>query len=123
MVHVSGRRIPDLLLEDLDNGRTHALEAILKEYGAYQRLENVSQQAGAARGLPPLPPGTKEWVFGKGWLKRFFTALEANADWLKLRSFRECLDQTLPRGRVYLPLASYEEMMEWALPAAMIPPF
>jgi len=68
-------------------------------------------------------PGTKEWVFEQGWLKRFFAALEANADWLKLLTFRECLAATPPRGRVYLPLASYEEMMEWALPAAMIPPF
>ncbi len=68
-------------------------------------------------------PGTKEWVFGQGWLKRFFAALESNRDWLQLLTFREHLEQTPPRGRVYLPLASYEEMMEWALPADMIPPF
>jgi len=68
-------------------------------------------------------PETHEWVFGKGWLKRFFTALEENQDWLKLLTFREYLKQAAPRGRVYLPLASYEEMMEWALPAEMIPAF
>lgn len=68
-------------------------------------------------------PETHEWVFGKGWLQRFFHRLEQNRDWLKLLTFREHLQQTPARGRVYLPLASYEEMMEWSLPAEMIPAF
>jgi alpha-amylase len=63
-----------------------------------------------------LWPGTKEWVYGKGWLERFLGALEACGDFLELSHFAEALADP-PAGRVYLPTASYEEMMEWALPA------
>ncbi len=56
--------------------------------------------------------------YEQGWLERFFLALEANADWLRTRTFSEVMDRTAPRGRTYLPTASYAEMMEWALPPA-----
>ncbi len=62
-------------------------------------------------------PGTYDHVFGNRWLEHFFTALEKNSDWVEMVHFSEVLDLVPPKGRVYLPTASYREMMEWALPA------
>ncbi len=61
-------------------------------------------------------PDTYDWVYKQNWLRNFFSALEANAHWVQTASFAEYIDQHPPTGRVYLPMASYEEMMEWALP-------
>ncbi|NOY76857.1 MAG: DUF1926 domain-containing protein [Calditrichaeota bacterium] len=62
-------------------------------------------------------PGTYDHVYEKGWLDAFFTELEKNLDWIRMIHFSEAVDQIKPLGRVYLPTASYREMMEWALPA------
>ncbi len=62
-------------------------------------------------------PGTFEHVYGKKWLDEFFSAIEANLDWIDMIHFSEALERIKPLGRVYLPAASYREMMEWALPA------
>lgn len=61
-------------------------------------------------------PGTQQHVYADGWLRRFFEALEANRDWLKLATLGEVVDQVSPVGKVYIPDASYREMTEWALP-------
>jgi hypothetical protein len=61
-------------------------------------------------------PGTHQWVFVEGYLERLFTALEQNAEWIRLSTFSEYLQAHPATGRMYLPSASYEEMMEWALP-------
>ncbi|CAI2719557.1 alpha-amylase/4-alpha-glucanotransferase domain-containing protein [Nitrospina watsonii] len=61
-------------------------------------------------------PETYEWVYEQGYLNNLFTALEASHDWLETVTFSEYIDRTPPVGRVYLPMASYDEMMEWALP-------
>lgn len=62
-------------------------------------------------------PGTYEHVYEKGWLDAFFTELEKNLDWIQMIHFSEAIERIKPLGRVYLPTASYREMMEWALPA------
>jgi alpha-amylase len=62
-------------------------------------------------------PKTYEAVYEEGWLEKFFRTLEANNDWIKTSTFSECLEETPPAGRIYLPTASYPEMLEWALPA------
>jgi len=62
-------------------------------------------------------PGTNKLVYAEGWLPRFLEALRAPS-WLAMATFSEVLDSLPPRGRVYLPTASYSEMGEWALPAA-----
>jgi alpha-amylase len=67
-----------------------------------------------------LWPGTYRWVYDQGWLKRFFDLLEQNRSWITTLTFGEYLAQTPPTGRIYLPTASYEEMMEWALPTETI---
>lgn len=61
-------------------------------------------------------PGTHELCYEDGWLDRFLSTLEENQSWIKTTTFAECLEALPPRGRTYLPTASYAEMMEWALP-------
>lgn len=65
-------------------------------------------------------PNTHEHCYKRGWLNDFFTALDENRDWIEVMTFGEALDALPPRGRVYLPTASYIEMMEWALPPVAI---
>jgi 4-alpha-glucanotransferase len=63
-------------------------------------------------------PTTWEHCWGSTqWVERFFTALEANADWLTTITPGGWLAERAPIGRVYLPTASYAEMGEWVLPA------
>jgi predicted glycosyl hydrolase (DUF1957 family) len=63
-------------------------------------------------------PKTFEHCWGQaGWVEEFFTALEANADWLTTVTPSGWLGGHGPVGRVYLPTGSYAEMGEWALPA------
>ncbi|MEK7280358.1 MAG: alpha-amylase/4-alpha-glucanotransferase domain-containing protein, partial [Nitrospirota bacterium] len=67
-----------------------------------------------------LWPGTYRWVYDMGWIERFFTLLEENRDWITTITPGEYLAKSPPSGRIYLPTASYEEMMEWALPTETI---
>ena len=63
-----------------------------------------------------LWPGTFEHVWEKGWMERFFTALEENSEWVETIPPGEAARRFMSLGRVYLPTASYDEMGEWALP-------
>jgi len=58
-------------------------------------------------------PGTKKWVYDEGWLEKFLAFVEERG--IRMMTGAECLDAEPPAGRVYLPPASYEEMMEWVL--------
>ena len=60
-----------------------------------------------------LWPGTNKLVYGEGWLSRFLDLLDAEG--ITPLTFSEGLDAFPPLGRVYVPPASYEEMMEWVL--------
>ena len=64
-------------------------------------------------------PHTWEHCFRDKWLENFFTALEANQDWLETVLPGEALASRTPLGRADLPTASYTEMMEWVLPTAV----
>jgi hypothetical protein len=64
-----------------------------------------------------LWPGTYEWVIKKGWLEKFFNAIEENREWLQTTLPGDFMASNPPLGRIYLPQASYEEMTAWALPA------
>ena len=61
-------------------------------------------------------PGTHKHVYLDGWLERFFRLLSENSDWIEIIPFAEAQKRVLPRGHVFLPDASYREMMEWVLP-------
>ena len=61
-------------------------------------------------------PETHRSVYEEGWLERFFTLLEQNADWIETTTFADHARTEPSRGRIYLPTASYMEMGEWTLP-------
>jgi 4-alpha-glucanotransferase len=62
-------------------------------------------------------PGTYELSWGKGaWVDDCFSALAHNANWLHTVTPSEWMARQPPRGRIYVPTASYVEMTEWALP-------
>ncbi len=60
-------------------------------------------------------PDTYSHVYENKWLDRFFTAIEENLDWIELKTFDEVIKEVTPKGNIYLPTASYAEMMHWSL--------
>lgn len=64
-------------------------------------------------------PETHHSVYEEGWLEEFFAALSENREWLHCLTYSQYMAQVPAIGRVYLPTASYKEMMEWALPTPM----
>jgi len=63
-------------------------------------------------------PETYEQVWANGWLESFLAEVEKHTDWLTVIPLGEVVRRLPPRGRVYLPAASYAEMSEWSLPTA-----
>jgi alpha-amylase len=61
-------------------------------------------------------PGTYKVAYEEKWLDRFFELIEENAPWIRMLTFSDFMEKYPPAGRVYLPAASYFEMLEWALP-------
>ena len=61
-------------------------------------------------------PKTHEHCYADGWLDEFFSAIQKNDDWLEVIPLGEAASRKAV-GRAYLPTASYEEMLHWALPA------
>ncbi|MCK5533869.1 DUF1926 domain-containing protein [bacterium] len=60
-------------------------------------------------------PETFKHVYQDKWLRNFFNMLEKNKKWLISTTFSQYLKSHKSKGRIYLPLASYEEMMKWSL--------
>jgi len=65
-------------------------------------------------------PGTKDWVYTRGWLAQFLDAVGAlvTAGDVRLTTPGAALDTVPSGGLAYLPTASYREMEAWALPPA-----
>lgn len=63
-------------------------------------------------------PHTFEHVYEDGWLEEFFERLSEDSAWISFLPPGEALKRVPPRGRIYLPNASYAEMMQWSLPTA-----
>jgi Glycosyl hydrolase family 57/Domain of unknown function (DUF1925)/Domain of unknown function (DUF1926) len=63
-------------------------------------------------------PGTREWVYDRGWLDRFIATLERLRDEgeVVLSTFADALSVVPSGGLAYLPAASYREMEAWSLP-------
>ncbi|OYV72431.1 MAG: hypothetical protein B7Z72_04790, partial [Gemmatimonadetes bacterium 21-71-4] len=63
-------------------------------------------------------PGTREWVYDRGWFDQFCDMLDRLRDEgvVRLCGGREALDEVPCAGIAYLPTASYREMEGWALP-------
>ena len=63
-------------------------------------------------------PGTREWVYDKGWLATFLTVMRRCVDdgEVILSTFDAALRAVPSGGLAYLPTASYREMEGWSLP-------
>jgi alpha-amylase len=63
-------------------------------------------------------PGTKDWVYGSGWLDSFLQTMEklTSAGEIQLSTGQEAFRQVPSGGLAYLGTASYREMEKWALP-------
>jgi alpha-amylase len=63
-------------------------------------------------------PGTKEWVYERGWLNQFVETISGLIEQgeVQLSTLGEALDQVPSGGIAYLPTASYREMEGWSLP-------
>jgi len=63
-------------------------------------------------------PGTREWVYERGWLDRFMTVMGElqEAGEVRMVTFSDALREVPSGGLAYLPSASYREMEEWSLP-------
>jgi 4-alpha-glucanotransferase len=61
-------------------------------------------------------PKSYEHCYTGGWLERFWSAIEANSEWLEMALPGDAVRTHAALGRAELATASYNEMMEWALP-------
>src|SRR5262245_34703989 len=63
-------------------------------------------------------PGTKEWVYERGWLREFLEAVQAviASGEVRLTAPAVVLDEVPSGGLAYLPSASYRGMETWAPP-------
>ncbi|MBA3444814.1 MAG: DUF1926 domain-containing protein [Gemmatimonadales bacterium] len=63
-------------------------------------------------------PGTKEWVYERGWLDRFTSTMGGlvESGEVQLSTLSDALDHVPSGGIAYLPTASYREMEGWSLP-------
>lgn len=60
-------------------------------------------------------PKTYKTVYEDGWLENFCRMLEEHRAWISTMHMSSVVDHFQPQGRIYLPTASYSEMMKWAL--------
>jgi alpha-amylase len=56
-------------------------------------------------------PQTYKWVYEERWLENFFSVLEDNSDWITVMTPAEYMERHKPLGRLYIPCASYPEML------------
>jgi len=63
-------------------------------------------------------PGTKEWVYERGWLDRFMGTIRGlvESGEAQLSTLSDALETVPSGGIAYLPTASYREMEGWSLP-------
>ncbi len=64
-----------------------------------------------------LWPQTHQLCWEEQYVERLFEAIENAQEWLPTITPARFMDQFRPLGLAYLPTASYQEMMDWALPA------
>lgn len=65
-------------------------------------------------------PGTRDWVYERGWLREFLDAIQETigAGEVRLATPSAALAEVGSGGLAYLPTASYREMEAWSLPPA-----
>ena len=60
-------------------------------------------------------PWTYDWIYNKGWLKKFFKLLLKDHKTIETITASEALKKFKPKGLIYLPTSSYPEMDEWTM--------
>ena len=60
-------------------------------------------------------PWTYDWIYTKGWLKKFFSLLIKNNKSIETITASEALKKFRSKGLIYLPTSSYPEMDEWTM--------
>ncbi len=65
-------------------------------------------------------PESYRSVIEEKWLDRFFSSLSSSQDVLRTTTLSESFETLPSNGLMYLPTASYSEMLEWAMPAESI---
>jgi 4-alpha-glucanotransferase len=117
-----------------DNGKTVSIfpsDKVLRYHIPYKMPSECMSYIRYVAGKSPDPvlvygddgekfgewPGTHKWVFEEKWLDNFFKELVRNSDWLSTKKLSSCYHSNKSSGRIYLPTSSYEEMLEWSLPA------
>jgi 4-alpha-glucanotransferase len=89
--------------------------AYLRELrGAGHRLAVLADDAEKFGGWP----GTKEWVYERGWLNHFMETIGELVERgeVQLSTLSDALQDVPSGGIAYLPSASYREMEGWSLP-------
>ncbi len=63
-------------------------------------------------------PGTKEWVYDRGWLHNFMRTIGGLIEGgeVQLSTLTDAIEHVPSSGIAYLPTASYREMEGWSLP-------
>jgi len=59
-------------------------------------------------------PGTHDWIFKGGWLRRFFEMMQCESEWLHIVTPREYSLHRATRVNVSLEAGSYPEMQQWS---------
>lgn len=60
-------------------------------------------------------PKTYKHVYEEGWLEKFCSMLDVQKGWVHTVHLRDIVEREPALGRIYLPTASYSEMMKWSL--------
>lgn len=92
----------------------HETIEVLRSFGADEDVKEKTITFADDGEKFGLWPGTHKWVYQEAWLDRFFNLLEENLSWIDVTTFRDVLETRPPSGRIYLPCASYAEMLEWS---------
>jgi alpha-amylase len=61
-----------------------------------------------------LRPDTHRYVYEEGYLEELFSLIEENSKWIRSMTFSDYMEEHEAKGRIYLPAASYHEMMDWS---------
>lgn len=103
----------------------------------FRPMERVREHFAALASIPEQPiltygddaekfgfwPGTHQWVFTEKWLEQFFNYLEEENAPVRALAPGEVFRNHPPAQKVYIPNASYSEMLEWALPPESVPAY
>ncbi|MEZ0323277.1 MAG: alpha-amylase/4-alpha-glucanotransferase domain-containing protein [Hydrogenothermaceae bacterium] len=65
-------------------------------------------------------PNTYQWVYENNWLEKFIERV-IDSKTVKFNLYGKYVKENRPLGLAYLPIASYQEMGEWSLPAEDFP--